>query len=126
MPARPRPHSSRQADGYSTVIGQDLERPPPLYDISVERRVTLQPGDVLFIPSHWGHQTFTGLDGPSASFALWFFPYTAISSAYRGPPPKDLRGGKYREAKETAANAALAAIAHGQAPGRAGKRARNK
>ena len=100
-----RPDSSRRPDGYSTVVGDDDARPAPMYDPSVERRVTLHPGDLLFIPSHWGHQTFTSPSGPTASFALWFYPNRNPRGA--NPPPSELRGARNDAARREAANAAF-------------------
>ena len=34
----------------------------------------LEPGDVLYLPAFWGHQTFSGAEGPSVSLATWLFP----------------------------------------------------
>ena len=65
----------------------------------------MRPGDVLYIPTHWGHQTFTGGDGPSVSYALWVFPYRSPRGT--SPTPKELRDKLYSEVKQTAVNAVL-------------------
>jgi hypothetical protein len=101
-------HSSRRPDGFSTVVGSDAERPPPAYLGAHERRVSLRPGEVLFIPSHWGHQTFSSLDGPSVSLALWFYPHTNPRGVR--PSPNQLRNQGTEAARTKAANDALSQV----------------
>ena len=98
--------SSRRVSGFSSLEGSDVSRQgPTTYAQLLERRVVMRPGDVLYIPTHWGHQTFTGGDGPSVSYALWFFPYRSPSGT--SPTPKELRDKLYSEVKQTAVNAVL-------------------
>ena len=103
--------ATRRPRGFSTVEGQDGERPPPAYDATVEQRVRLRPGEVLFLPPLWGHQTFTSIDGPSISCAIWFFPSVA-AAAVRGARPTagELRGRVRDEKLQAAANRALASV----------------
>ena len=65
--------SDRDLVGYSTAEGKDTHRPAPVYNQSREQLAYLRPGDVLYIPALWGHQTFSELDGPTVSMALWYY-----------------------------------------------------
>eukprot|EP01047_Picozoa_sp_COSAG01_P005532 COSAG01_NODE_190_length_22595_cov_16.442301_18_plen_539_part_00 len=94
-------HSSRLPSGFDT--GADVQND---YDPSVELRVTLRPSDVLLLPSHWGHQTFTPGPGISVSVALWFFPFR-IPGRKEPKLPLDLRGDGYDRARNGAMNEML-------------------
>ena len=92
--------SDRTVTGFSTAKQSELVPVPYPYD--VERRVTLKPGDVLLIPSCWGHQTFTPKRyGASVSFAMNFLP--AVH-------PDTLPGGKAPPMLKETLNAAVTAI----------------
>lgn len=64
----------RTLAGFNTAIGEDIDRPQPTYNQSREQVAYLQPGDVLYLPAFWGHQTFSGPGGPTVSLATWIFP----------------------------------------------------
>lgn len=82
---------SRVAIGYSTPLGDDVDRKQPAYPRSRERVAQLSAGKVLYIPAYWGHQTFTAPDaGPSISLALWYYP------VHRDPRGVDPSPGKAR------------------------------
>ena len=62
----------------------------PEFNASAQLRVTLRPGDVLYMPAFWGHQTFSDSDKtPTISLAMWFStpasnPYS-VPGSLRGP-----------------------------------------
>ena len=87
------PSSARRPDGYSTPAGADRARPPPAYSASRERVARLRPGDVLFIPPYWGHQTFSAdRRNASVSLALWCL---RAPSGSRGGDPPDVRSSSF-------------------------------
>ena len=78
--------ASREPMGFSSG-GPDLPsaEAAAAYPRSEELHAVLQPGDVLFMPLGWGHQTFTSLEGASLSAA--FSHYPAVDPRGRGYDP---------------------------------------
>ena len=72
--------SDRRMVGFGTPESVDVERPGPAYNASTEQVAYLRGGDVLYIPALWGHQTFSQMDGPTVSLALWYHPGTSAES----------------------------------------------
>jgi len=100
------PGTDRTMNGFTTAVGSDGDRPPPMYTHLGEKVVRLRRGDVLYLPAYWGHQTFGG-NTPTVSLALWFFP-TAVDPRRR--PQTDAtaqREGGFHDARMAAARAAI-------------------
>ena len=100
----------RKLKGYSSDVGDDTDRPAPTYNQTREQIAFLEPGDLLYMPAFWGHQTFSELGGPTVSLATWIFPAGGdpLSRLTKGEMPEKDRGNKGRAAVASAANGASA------------------
>eukprot|EP01043_Picozoa_sp_COSAG02_P038881 COSAG02_NODE_3031_length_7513_cov_19.127192_3_plen_530_part_00 len=98
----------RKLKGFNTAIGEDTDRPQPTYNQSREQVAYLQPGDVLYLPAFWGHQTFSGLGGPTVSLATWIFPAggNPLGRLQAGEALEKKRGVRVREKLAEATNEA--------------------
>eukprot|EP00038_Savillea_parva_P017249 m.19514 g.19514 ORF g.19514 m.19514 type:complete len:607 (-) comp3701_c0_seq1:63-1883(-) len=62
----------------------------------VEHVVHLRPGDLLYVPSYWGHETFGGGVDPTVSMAFWSHP-TVVHPLRRHPEHKGMYSSTERE-----------------------------
>ena len=80
-------HSQVQWSSALPDVRQILDFPnavKPDFNVSAQLHVTLHPGDALYMPAFWGHQTFPGPDNtPTISLAFWFS--TPASNPYSVP-----------------------------------------
>jgi hypothetical protein len=99
----------RKLAGFNAAVGEDVDRPEPVYNQSREQVAYLQPGDVLYLPAFWGHQTFSGLGGPTVSLATWIFPAGGdpLARLAAGEVVERKRGVKVREMLAEGTNEAV-------------------